>query len=236
LLTNTRIDDGNPRAAARPFVGVLMLDTRFPRLPGDIGHPQTFARAGIAVRFRVVRGATPERVVIDADASLLDPFVAAARDLVAQGAELLTTSCGFLAAHQRELQGAVDVPVIASSLLLCRRLARPGIVTIDADALTPALLLAAGVKKGTPVQAVDASSAWRRGILGNHDDLEHAEGEAAVVRAARELVARHPQVEDIVLECTNMPPHRAAVASATQRRVHDIESAVIDAWRSFHGS
>ena len=48
--------------SASPFLGILMLDTRVPRPPGDIGHPATFERAGIPVRYTVVRGASPQRV------------------------------------------------------------------------------------------------------------------------------------------------------------------------------
>ena len=36
------------------FLGVVMLDTRFPRPPGDVGHPDAF---GVPVRRHVVRGA-----------------------------------------------------------------------------------------------------------------------------------------------------------------------------------
>ena len=38
------------------MLGILMLDTRFPRPVGDIGHAGSFA---FAVRHRVVRGADP---------------------------------------------------------------------------------------------------------------------------------------------------------------------------------
>ena len=43
-----------------PTLGLLMLQTRFPRPLGDIGHARTF---NFAVRQLVVQGATPERVV-----------------------------------------------------------------------------------------------------------------------------------------------------------------------------
>ena len=46
------------------FLGVLMLDTRFPRPLGDIGHPQSF---GVPVRQRVVAGAWPSSVVTSAE-------------------------------------------------------------------------------------------------------------------------------------------------------------------------
>ena len=40
-------------------VGILMLETRFPRIPGDIGHAATWP---FPVIYKVVRGATGERV------------------------------------------------------------------------------------------------------------------------------------------------------------------------------
>ncbi|WP_284618662.1 aspartate/glutamate racemase family protein [Aquabacterium humicola] len=212
------------------FLGLLMLDTRFPRPPGDIGNPSTWSRAGIPVRYVTVQGASPQRIVRESDPSLLQPFVHAARALAADGATLLSTSCGFLAAWQHPLAQAVQVPVITSSLLQAARYPRPGIVTIDAASLTPALLQAAGVPDGTPVQGVAPGCEFQRRLLGNQPVLDLAEAERDVVAAAQALVARHPQVSDLVLECTNMPPYREAIARATGRPVHDIETLLIDAW------
>ncbi|MBI1964442.1 MAG: hypothetical protein HYS37_13825 [Candidatus Rokubacteria bacterium] len=46
------------------------------------------------------------------------------------------------------------------------------------------------------------------------------------VRVARRLVAEHPDVGAIVLECTNMPPYAADVQRATGLPVFDIVSLV----------
>ena len=105
--------------AVRPgFLGVLMLDTRFPRPLGDIGHPDSF---GIPVRQEVVSGAWPDKVVASAAAlrasGLLNTFCAHAIALEREGAKAITTSCGFLVLLQRELQDAVAIPVVTSSLL-----------------------------------------------------------------------------------------------------------------------
>ena len=113
----------------KAFLGVIVLDTRFPRPPGDIGCPQTWTRAGIPARLRVVPGASARRVVQQQDPALLGPFIDAARSLADDGARLISTSCGFLAGWQAELQAVVPVPVITSSLLQCADLPAPGIVT-----------------------------------------------------------------------------------------------------------
>jgi hypothetical protein len=218
--------------SASPFLGILMLDTRFPRPPGDIGHPATFERAGIPVRYTVVRGASPQRVVREADPTLLSPFVEAARALVDQGAAMISTSCGFLAAYQSHLSAQVPVPVLTSSLLQCARLPSPGIVTIDAVSLTEPILCEAGVPPGTPVQGIAPGSEFHRRLLGNETQLDLAEAERNVVDAALALVARCPAVESIVFECTNMPPYRDAAAAATGRPVFDIETLLVSAWNN----
>ncbi len=227
----------NPNSAARVcdarFVGVLMLDTRFPRPPGDIGNPETFRRHGIAVRYSVVAGASPRRIVQEADPSFLRPFTQAAVQLAQDGAALITTSCGFLAAYQDTLSRAVPIPVITSSLLQCQHLAHPGVLTFDAASLNAGILNAAGVPTGTPVHGVEPGCEFHRRILNNDATLDLAEACRNVVEAAQRLVATFPHIQNIVLECTNMPPYRQAIAQATGRQVHDIETLVtasLPAW------
>jgi len=211
-------------------LGIVMLETRFPRPPGDIGHPRTFA---FPVRTRIVRGASPQRVVVERDASLLAPFVAAARELEAEGAAALTTSCGFLALFQRELAAAVAVPMWTSSLLLVAEIEarwadgrRVGVVTADAASLGADHLRAVGARVDTPIEGLAPDSRFRDTILNDRAGLDVDEAERATVAAARRLVARHPEVAAIVLECTNMPPYADAVRRATSLPVHDITTLV----------
>ncbi len=213
------------------FLGVLMLDTRFPRPPGDIGNPATFEALGIPVRYLTVTGASPMRVVREADPALLAPFIAAARSLAGQGASLVSTSCGFLAAFQADMAAAVDVPVVTSSLLQCATLDAPGVLTFDAQSLTPELLRRAGVPPGTPVQGIAPGCEFHTRLLHNHDRLDLQEAGRNVVEAARELVRRHPGVRTLVLECTNVPPYRDAIEAATGRPVHDIVTLLQARWR-----
>ena len=95
-------------------IGILMLDTRFPRLPGDIGNATTFS---YPVMYKIVEQATVDRVVKEADAGLIEPFVRAGMELIQNGARAIVTSCGFMAIFQKELAQALPVPVFTSSLL-----------------------------------------------------------------------------------------------------------------------
>ena len=94
-------------------IGILMLQTRFPRIPGDIGHPQTWP---FPVLTRVVPGASIAKALGPDPQTLLPPFIEAGRALVAEGAGAITTSCGFLGPLQRPLARALGVPIAASPL------------------------------------------------------------------------------------------------------------------------
>jgi len=211
------------------FLGVLMLDTRFPRLPGDIGNPASFA---IPVRHRVVVGASPQRVVRQSDPALLEAFIDAARQLVDEGAAAITTSCGFLVEFQAALQAALPVPVWTSSLLKLPELSSPGVITVDAFSLGARHLHAAGADATVPVVGLAPDSHLQRALLDDEPAIDAARAEADVVDAAQRLVARWPAVREVVLECTNMPPYAKAVARATRRPVHHIISLLHERWRA----
>ncbi len=204
-------------------IGIIMLDTRFPRLRGDIGNAQSF---DCPVLYRRVAGASAEQAVRgDADA-LLAPFIAAGRALVADGAAVIGTSCGFLSLFQAELEAALGVPVVASSLSLAATADAPGIVTIDAAALSDRHLRAAGVDGAVPVAGLSPDCALVTTIFEDLPELDTAAAEAEVVGAACALINDHPQVRTIIFECTNLGPYRAAVTAATGRPVCTIVDAL----------
>ena len=217
-----------------------MLDTRFPRWPGDIGHPDSL---GVPVRHAVVAGAWPSTVVASAAAlrasGLSQVFLARSRELEQQGARAITTSCGFLVLLQRELQDAVTVPVVTSSLLELPRLleqeARVGVLTISASHLGREHLLAAGVPAArlgdVVVQGVDPHGEFAGAILGNRASMDFDKAQADVVAAALALKARAPGLRSVVLECTNMPPHAPAVRAACGWQLHSLVERFHDASR-----
>lgn len=229
-MNGQRIARGGKAIYGAPL-GILMLEARFPRIPGDMGNAGTWP---FPVLYRVVAGASPERVVLNQAEGLLPDFIAAARELVALGAEAITTNCGFLSLFQRELQQAVAVPVATSSLLQVPWVQatlppgkRVGIVTVSAGSLGPAHLEAAGIALDTPVAGTENGREFFRVLIGaEKDDMDIGLAEQDVVAAARNLVAAHPEVGAIVLECTNMPPYAAAVQAATGLPVYDIYSLI----------
>lgn len=207
------------KAVAGASLGILMLDARFPRIPGEVGNALTW---DFPVHYKIVRGASPDLVVRRRAEGLLKPFIDAAQELVAMGADGIATNCGFLSLFQAELAAAVEVPVAASALMqvpLVQAMLPPGrrvgIVTISAETLSADHLHAAGVPQETPVVGTAADGELSRAILGNRLELDVEAARTDVVAAACALLKERPEVGAIVLECTNMPPYAADVRAAT---------------------
>ena len=212
-------------------LGILMLEARFPRISGDMGNGTTWP---FPVLYHVVRGASPEKVVLHGARGLLPDFIEGARELVRLGAEAITTNCGFLSLYQKELAAAAGVPVATSSLMQVPWVQatlpagrRVGVVTISASTLTRAHLEAAGVPPDTPVAGTENGREFFRVLVkAEKEDMDVALAERDVVDAGKDLVARHPEVGAIVLECTNMPPYAAALQVETGLTVYDIYSMI----------
>jgi hypothetical protein len=214
-------------------LGILMLDTRFPRVPGDVGNALTWP---FPVRYKVVKGAASHRIMGETpDPSLLQPFVDGARELEAEGVRAITTSCGFLAVFQRELAAAVSVPVLTSSLLqvpMVARLIGPdrsvGILT-ERPRLTPRHFTAAGWSAAdvpVHVTALPPDAVFPTVFIDGASEADTDVLERELVDAAVGLVGAHPDVGAIVLECTNFVPFSQAMRRATELPVFDLYTLV----------
>ena len=211
-------------------IGILMLDTVFPRLRGDIGNATTFP---FPVRYKVVSGAFPTRVVSEQDNSLLPHFIAAARELEQAGVKAITTSCGFLAVYQREIAASVKIPVFTSSLLqipLIEALLAPGrniaVVAANGQTFSERRLVekfSCNRVKHTVIGLEETEEFYsvyvRQRTTLNLEKLTHE-----ITQAAEQVKLQAPQAGAIVLECTNLPPFRHIFQQVTGLPVFDIVS------------
>ncbi|WP_144113197.1 aspartate/glutamate racemase family protein [Paraburkholderia sp. BCC1886] len=217
-------------------LGILMLDTGFERLPGDIGHGATW---DFPVQYARLEGVSGPDVIaatggdLLAAAPLLDRFVEAAKDLAALGVDGITTSCGFLVSFQQALAERCPVPVATSSLLQIPSIAallparqRVGILTAREVSLTATHLRAASAPLDLPVAGLAEDSRFLRNNLTNAASVSFDEQAADVLDCAGRLLTAHPEVGAIVSECSNFAPYSALVAKRFDVPVFDIVSMI----------
>lgn len=207
-------------------IGILVLDSQIPRIPGDLGNATTF---DFPVVYKIVRGASIERVVNGTDPSLLRPFIDAARELEAEGCRAITTSCGFLAIFQKEIAAAVNIPVFTSSLIqvgFAHAMLGPdkkiGVLVSEPKNLGQRHLAGVGLEAVPMVIKGVEDSCFIRATHTDDPSFDPEQMRREVVQAAMELAESDPQIGAIVLECTNLPPYSAAIQAATGLPVFDI--------------
>jgi len=219
-----------PSTTALPHqgLGLIKLDTLFPRLPGDLGLASSW---GPQVKECVVTGALPDVIVKQqqsyADSTYAPAFAEAVNSLVQSGVAAITTSCGFLVLWQRELQALSPVPLVTSSLCLLPALLskeeQVGVLSIDVDSLSPLHWLGAGLSANhldrLVLGGLPNNSHFCQSILGNRNQLNAVQAQAEVVAAARAIQQSAPHLKTLVLECTNLPPYQTAIEEATGLKV-----------------
>lgn len=213
-------------------VGVIMMNTHFPRLPGDIGNPDTFAGRVLYRRVDGARVATVVRPEHIPDA-LADDLIAAARALEADGARAIATSCGFLSTMQERLQAAVSVPVLSSSLVLvpllrsaCGPRGRIGVLTFDARALT-ASHFGAAWDPDLIIEGMETARELYPAIREDRTTLDPVLAESDVAMATRRLLARAGgRLDVVILECTNLGPYIPRIRAEAQAPVFDLAIAL----------
>ena len=209
-------------------IGILCLETYYGKVPGHIRNATTFS---FPVCYKVVYGATPKKVVDQADTSLLEPFIEAARELEKEGVRAITSSCGFLALFQRELSDSVSIPVFASSLIqvpLVHRMLRQdqkvGILAAKKNKLTKEHLRAVGVESiPVCVAGMDDQKEFCDVIIdGKRKELNMDRLEKEVLSVVDNFVKENPEIGALVIECTDLPPFARLIQQKISVPVFDI--------------
>jgi hypothetical protein len=212
-------------------VGIIVLNVGYPLIPGNVANATTFP---FPVRYRVIEGADIPSLLAG-DRRLLEPSLAAARELARDGCRAIVGACGYFAKFQREMAAGLDVPAFMSSLLQVplilaglRTGESLGVLCASAPALDEATLGSVGVPPGSPlhVAGLQDAPAFRDAILDGQGWIDNDAVRDEVVTAAVGLVAAHPDIRAILLECSDMPPYASAVQRATGLPVWDFTTLI----------
>lgn len=205
-----------------------MLKTYFPRLVGDIGNPETF---DFPVKRVIVNKATSKNVVKSNDASLVDDFIAEAKQLEKEGIKAISTSCGFLARFQEKIAAELSIPFFSSSLLLIPLIQemignkRIGILTARKQTLTEECFKCVKGDFDAVIYGMEESH-FSDIYVENHTDLNVEQARNDIFGAIDRILTENENIGAILFECTNMAPFRKDVIDKYGIPVFDICSLV----------
>ena len=214
-------------------IGVLVLEERIPCPPGTPGNPTTFP---FPVIYERVDGVSAAHLRDAANPGGLPAFMRAAQVLVDKGVRAILGGCGLMVVHQRELSRVLPVPVLTSSLLQLPLIASTlgpesqiGVIASGRASLSAEHLRISGAPEGrTVLGTMDGKPAFTAAVMNESGALDFERVRDEVVEVGRDMVARHPHLAALLLECVDLPPYAAALQEAVQRPVFDITT--LAAW------
>jgi len=208
--------------------GVLIMRSWVPKPLGHVSQANTYE---YPIMPHIVEGSNFVRI-LGGDMTLLPAIVDAAKELQAKGCKCITSSCGYFGLFQKPIAEELDVPLYISSLCqipwVLSGLGKDKKIIVccyDDSLLKRETLESCGLSgedidrciiKGLCVEP--EFGRFRTGV--GHYNVELAREE--IVNTILRLQAANPDVAAVVLECTDMPPHSAAIQQATGLPVFDV--------------
>jgi aspartate/glutamate racemase len=216
-----------------PFtLGVIMLNTHFPRILGDIGNPDSFDFPVIYERVtsaEVSKIVTSEGISPDIKKDIFEKI----KSLESKSVDLIVTTCGFLGEMQDELKAFTHIPILTSSLLtipftrtfLNKKTDKIGILTFDSNKLN-AKHFGGHYGDDIVIGDIPKNGALFKTIKDDLLTLDYKKAKKEVVSSVLFLLEKEPDIKSIVLECTNLSPYIEDIKAETKLPVIDIIQAI----------
>ncbi|QKY70133.1 aspartate/glutamate racemase family protein [Lentibacillus sp. CBA3610] len=212
-------------------IGILMLDTFVPMIPGDMGNATSYS---YPVLYHTLNNITANKAATG-DRAVLPELITGGNELVQNGAKAITADCGFLVYYQKELRDALNVPVFLSSLLqlpfmllMLSSNEKVGIITADSRQIDAGMLQAMGHvdTERVIIRGLENTQYFYDACTAESGTLDKDKIEEEVVAAALNMVQQDPNIKAILLECSFLPPYAAAIQDVVELPVFDYKTMI----------
>lgn len=208
-------------------IGIIMLDTVFPRIEGDIGNASSF---DYPVLYEKVVDWKPSKVVLDLNKQDIAPFLDAAKRLEQAGCKIIATSCGFLSMFQKEIADSVNVSVFTSALLMAPMVKstissnkKVCILTANKKTLSDEHLFSVGIQRDDYViYGLEDQETFTNFTVQNWTEVDVEKCKGDLLKVTKQMIDENENIGAIVLECTNMPPFSKDIQILSGLPVYDI--------------
>lgn len=204
-------------------IGIIAVNLDYPKLPGNVANATTFT---FPVDYEVIDLEIEQ--LFENDPAAIDVIVNAAKRLEARGVKAIVGACGYFANFQHQVQASVRVPVILSSLaqlplisLSLRADQKIAVLVADINGADQKLLDNVNANDHNVIFVDVGSLPEFHAIRYGQTVLDNGALTRVLMQKVQSVVADHPEVGAILLECSDLPPYAAAIQAAVKRPVFD---------------
>lgn len=219
--------------------GILKLDERcYPMTSGDVGNATSYP---FPVLIREVKGLlnNPSPPITTPDGAYTEYVqlcINEAIQLEKDGVRCIAMCCGFLSLIQQVTAAHVNIPVMASPLMMIpivHQMIRPEqsivVVTASARLLTNEFFTAVGADLNDRINLVglDDSKSFNSMCMGGKTlSFEYNDLREDIINLIENAQKKNPNIGAILLECSSLPPFANDVREATGLPVFDFIACV----------
>lgn len=209
-------------------VGIICIKLDYPKIPGNVVNAQTFSFPVVyeVLDFEIER-------LFEGDPTLEQMVIDAAKKLEASGVKAIVGACGYFAHFQKSVANSVDVPVYMSSLcqLPLIRLGRGndaeiGVLCANGENLDEKILAQIGETSDSLVISDVSELASFGAIRWGKDVLDNVALASDLAELAAKLKNEHPNMQAILLECSDLPPYAYDIQTACGLPVYDFVTLI----------
>ena len=210
-------------------IGILVFSGGAPRIPGDPGHAATFP---YPVRYQIVDGSFYD--LINGSDLIRGKILDACRDLKKVGIRGIIADCGLMALYQKDISAQLHIPFVGSSLcqlpIIWQMIGCQGTIGIIAghiDFLKEIHLINSGWNSSISLslEGMQCMQHFSEIVLNGGTGLDFNRMRLEVLTAAKQLREKTPDLQAVILECSNLATYSRDVSESLRLPVFDTVSA-----------
>jgi len=211
-------------------VGILVIEDTMHLLPGNVANAQSF---NFPVLYEVLEGVRFTDI-ISCTTEIEQRIIAGGQNLVKRGAQIVMGACGSFANYQKQTAEALPVPTFLTVMMQIPWILpslkadqKIGVIAASAAALTPKVFNQAGITDPDRL-VIDEAIKLESFLKMAECDPSFDPNELAkdMTQLAKQMVANHPEIAVLLLQCSDMPPFAAAIQDSVQLPVFDMTSLI----------
>jgi hypothetical protein len=212
-------------------IGLVQMHVNLAMIPGNMGNATTF---DFPMLYRpMVVDNVVDVMAAEPTQNFADGIVEAAQWLELQGVKAIMGNCGFFGGYQNIVRERINVPFYSSSLMMLPMMVQSmpgnkkvGVITangpqlLKVQAIENCGLSPEDKENRIVVMGCENGLEFSSEIMANTGKYNPALVEQEIVAVARQMVQEN-DIGSILLECTELSPHAAAVQNEVRMPVWD---------------